>query len=274
MASIMDRVPFRQRRPSPNGHEEFPPPPEPDSFLEMTLQEHLEELRQRLMYSTIAVIIALAAGMYFATTVLEYIAEKAKVPEEGILTISPTEGFVTWFKVALYIAIAIAMPVLVYQLLRFVAPGLTLRERRVVYMSLPLVSLFFVAGVAFAFFVLVPRALDFLSGFSDSVFAWNPRADELISFYLRLMLGVGIGFEMPVVILVLARIGAVSVRRLTKFRKWAFLLVLVASAVITPTPDPFNMMLVAVPLYLLYELGIIFAWLATAGRRREAEDEA
>jgi sec-independent protein translocase protein TatC len=273
MASIMDRVPFRQRRPSPNGHEEYPPPPEPDTFLEMTLQEHLEELRQRLMYATIAVIIALAAGMYFATTVLEYIAEKAKVPEEGILTISPTEGFVTWFKVALYIAIAIAMPVLVYQLLRFVAPGLTLRERRVVYMSLPLVSLFFVAGVAFAFFVLVPRALDFLSGFSDSVFAWNPRADELISFYLRLMLGVGIGFEMPVVILVLARIGAVSVRRLTKFRKWAFLLVLVASAVITPTPDPFNMMLVAVPLYLLYELGIVFAWLVTAGRRREADSE-
>jgi sec-independent protein translocase protein TatC len=272
MASIMDRVPFRQRRSSPNGHEELPPEPEPDTFLEMTLQEHLEELRQRLMYSSIAVILALGIGMYFANDVLQIVADAANVPEGGILTISPTEGFVTWFKVALYIAIAITMPVLVYQLLRFVAPGLTARERGVVFMSLPLVTVFFVGGMAFAFFVLVPRALDFLSGFSSSVFMWNPRAEELVSFYLRLMIGVGIGFEMPVVILVLARIGAVTVRRLTKFRKYAFLLVMAAAAIITPTPDPFNMMLVAVPLYLLYELGIVFAWLATAGRRKNEAD--
>jgi sec-independent protein translocase protein TatC len=260
MASIIDRVPFGPKRGRlDNQVSDEDRYQEPESFAEMTLQEHLEELRKRLMWSSLAILAALVFGLYFTFPVLHIIAEQARVPEEQLQVISPTEGFTTFFKVAIYIAVAIAMPVLIYQLMAFVAPGLTNREKRYVYMFLPMVMLFFVGGVLFSFFVLVPRALDFLSGFGSGVFEWNPRAEEIISFYLRLMLGVGIAFEMPVIILLLSKIGVVSTKRLSSFRKYAFLLVIVAAAIITPTPDPFNMMLVAIPLYILYELGVLFS---------------
>lgn len=224
----------------------------------MTLQEHLEELRKRIMYSALSVLIALGLGLWLSGYVLDIMTEHAETPG-GLQVISPTEGFVTYFKVALYIAIAIAMPVLVYQLMAFVFPGLTRSERRYVMLSVPFVMLLFAGGVSFAFFVLVPRALDFLSGFGSSWFEWNPRAEEIISFYMRLMLGVGIIFQLPLVMYIPARIGVIGWRRYASFRKFAVILAMVAAAIITPTPDPFNMMLVAVPTYVLFELGIVLS---------------
>jgi len=175
-----------------------------------------------------------------------------------VLTLSPTEGFVTWFKVLLYIAIAISMPMLIFQILRYIAPGLTKREKRAVYLSLPIVSLLFIGGMAFAFFVAIPRALDFLSGFKSGLFNWDPRASELVTFYLRLMIGIGIAFELPALMFVLGKIGLVNHQQLGRARKFAFIGVLIAAAIITPTPDPVNMMIIAIPIYVLYELGIIF----------------
>ncbi len=270
MSSITDRLPFGRGRRSqePNrgpGGEPDPGNPQRDQqedddfFLEMTLQEHLEELRVRILYSVVGILIALMAGIYFSERVLVLIADQANVPNSQIQTINPTEGFITWFKVALYIAIAIAMPLLTYQVLAFIAPGLTRGERRWLYMSMPVVTVLFVAGVAFAFFVAIPRALDFLSQFQSDIFKWDPRASDLISFYLRLMIGMGIAFELPVAIFVLSKIGVVNTRMLSRGRKIAFILVVIAAAVITPTPDPFNMMLIAIPIYLLYELGVFFS---------------
>lgn len=256
MASILDRVPFpgkRGRDPEPEN--EFPEPEGPETFGEMTLQEHLEELRTRMLYSSVAILIALVAGLVLSFPVLDLVGEQAQVPEAGIQTINPTEGFVTFFKVAIYIAVALAMPVLLYQLVAFVAPGLTRNERSYVFRAIPFVVFFFVAGVAFAFFIVVPRALDYLSGFGADIFAWDPTADSLISFYMRLMIGVGIVFELPPFLFILAKIGVVDHKRLSSIRKFAFLLCMVAAAIITPTPDPFNMMLVAVPMYFLYEFG-------------------
>lgn len=243
----------------------------PEDFLEMTLQEHLEELRQRILYSVIAVLAALVAAFFLVDPLIETIAKQANVPNQEILTITPTEGFVTWLKVLLYIALAIAMPILVYQLIAFIAPGLTRQERRLVYISLPVVTLFFIAGVLFAFFLVIPRALDFLSNFRTDLFAWNPRASEIISFYIRLMLGIGIAFQLPIVMFLLSKLHIVSARRMASARKIAVVLVMIAAAVITPTPDPINMMLVAVPIYALYELGIIFARLAERSDRSNAE---
>ncbi len=242
----------------------------PEDFLEMTLQEHLEELRQRILYSVIAIFIALIAAYFLTDRLLQTIATQAKVPNEEILTITPTEGFVTWLKVLLYIAIAISMPMLVYQLVAFMSPGLTSQERRLVYISLPVVTLFFIAGVLFAFFLVIPRALDFLSNFRTNIFAWNPRASEIVSFYIRLMLGIGIAFQLPIVMFLLSKLHIVSAKRMASARKIAIILVMIAAAVITPTPDPINMMLVAIPIYMLYELGIIFARLAERTDRKNA----
>ena len=225
----------------------------------MSLQEHLEELRSRILYSAIAVVVGLVVGLALAKSLLGVIADQAQVPGQRIQTIGPTEGFVTFMKVALYIGVAVAMPVLIYQFVAFLAPGLTRRERTYVFRAIPFVFVSFVIGAAFAFFVLVPRALDFLSGFGQSIFNWNPRAEEVISFYMTLMLGVGLMFELPLVIFILSKIGVVNTRRLTSIRKYAFIGVMIASAIITPTPDPFNMMLVAVPMYGLYELGVLLS---------------
>lgn len=273
MASITDRLPFPRRGDEEGDQEDMAPDSghtpdghnddeDPEFFLEMSLQEHLEELRTRMLYSVIAVAVALIAGFLLAFRLIEEVAVKANVPNEEIQTISPTEGFVSYFKVALYIAVALAMPVLVYQLIAFVAPGLTRRERGYVYRAIPVVTVFFIAGIAFAFFVVIPRALDFLSNFGNEVFAYNPRAEEVISFYVRLMIGIGAAFQLPVLMYLIARIELMSYRAMIRIWKWAFILILLASAIITPTPDPFNMMFVAVPLAFLYLMGIGLAWIA------------
>lgn len=225
----------------------------------MTLQEHLEELRSRILYSAISILLGFVAGLALAKPLLRQIAHRANVPNNQIQLISPTEGFVTYMKVALYIAIAFSMPVLIYQLFAFVAPGLTSKERRYVKLAVPFVVLMFALGALFAFFMLAPRALDFLSHFGGDLFAWNPRAEEIVSFFLTLTLGIGLMFELPVVMFVLAKIGIVKTRQLTRIRKFAFVGILIAAAIITPTPDPFNMMLAAIPMYGLYELGVLLS---------------
>lgn len=271
MASILSRMaaPIRGRRahgPAPDPVIPDPIAPTEDEFIEMTLQEHLEELRKRIVWSSLAILAGVVAGFFLAFTVIEKVAEQANVESGQLQIINPTEPFTVYFKVVLYIAVAIAMPILIYQFLMFVAPGLTRTERRYVYMSIPFVVIMFAIGVAFAFFVLVPRALDFLSSFGSSTFEWNPRAEDIISFYMRLMLGTGLIFELPIVMLVLSKIGVMTARRYRRAWKFAVIFSMVAAAIITPTPDPFNMMLVGIPTYMLYELGIILTWLF--GRRR------
>lgn len=265
MASITNRFPFNRRnddgQPSPDqgGPEDPDLEEDPAHFLEMTLQEHLEELRTRILYAVVGVLVALIGSFFLVDVVLEAIAVQANAPDDGIASFSPTEGFVTWFKVLLYIAIALAMPLLAYQFLAFIMPGLTRTEQRWLKMAIPMISVLFVAGIAFAFFLAIPRALEFLSGFKSDIFSWDPRASELVTFYLRLMLGMGIAFELPAVMFILSKVGVVNHQRLASARKIAFILVLIAAAIITPTPDPFNMMIVAAPIYFLYELGVFLA---------------
>ncbi len=252
MVSILDRV---RGQPAPQPNE---PEPEPEEFYkEMTLQEHLEELRQRLIKALLAVAVGFVIGLGLAFPTMRLITEMSGI--ERLYAISPTESFITYTKVALFIGIGFAMPVIVYQLVRFLAPGLTRKERRYLFRALPFVSVMFVSGVLFAFFVIVPRALSFLSHFGSSVFEAQFRAEEVLSFYMTLLLWVGVVFELPVVIFILAKLGVVTAQRLSQLRKFAVLLIAVAAALITPTPDPFNMFMVAAPMYLLYELGVLLA---------------
>jgi sec-independent protein translocase protein TatC len=256
MVSLLDRVRGRSVVSAPSE-----PEPEPeDLFKEMTLQEHLEELRQRLIYSGLAIAVGFVIGLVLAFPTLDLITQMTGL--ENLQAISPTEPFITYTKVALYIGIGIAMPVIVYQIVRFLAPGLTRRERRYLYRALPFVSLMFLSGVAFSFFVVIPRALSFLSNFGSQVFNAQFRAEEVISFYMTLLLWVGVVFELPVVIFILAKLGIVDARRLSSLRKYALLVIMVGAAIITPTPDPFNMFLVAAPMYFLYEVGVLLARLA------------
>jgi sec-independent protein translocase protein TatC len=163
-------------------------------------------------------------------------------------------------KIALYIAIGIAMPVIIYQFFGFLAPGLTKKEKRILLTSLPFVAFLFIGGALYAFLQAAPRALAFLKSFGSAFFSWDIDGNETINFYLTLMVGLGLTFQLPVVMFLLAKLNIVTPRKMQQFRKYAILVIVVVSAVITPTTDPISLGLVAVPLYLLYEIGIVIAY--------------
>jgi len=174
---------------------------------------------------------------------------------------------VVFTKVALISGVALAMPVLVYQLISFIAPGLTRQEKRYLYLILPGATLSFVAGIAFAYFVMLPTAIPFLKGFLGDIVQPNWFVDKYISFITSLLFWVGLSFETPLLIFFLAKLGIVTPAALSRNRKYAILVIAVLAAVITPTPDPFNMILVMAPLVILYEVGILLARITYRQRR-------
>jgi sec-independent protein translocase protein TatC len=216
----------------------------------------MEELRDRIVKSVIAIGVAFIAGIFLAGPLLRRLQVEANAMG-GFDVVSPTDPITLYFKIALYIAIAIALPVLLWQLIGFLAPGLTRKEKRLLYMSMPFVILLFLFGVAYAFLFAAPRALGFLSTFMSGIFEWSPEGSAVITFFLTLMLGLGLAFQLPVVMFILAKLGVASPAKMRSFRKYAILILLILSAVITPSTDPFNMAIVFFPLYLLYEAGII-----------------
>lgn len=230
---------------------------EPDVFEEMTLQEHLEEFRDRVIKAFIAIVPAFIIGWIFHQQLLGDITKKSNVDKLQILdAVGP---LTVSFQVSAYIAVAITMPVLVYQFMAFLMPGMTKKEKKVVFTSMPFVTLLFIAGTMFGYFVAAPRAMTFLSTWNQGVFDFQITAQNALTFFLRLVLGLGIGFELPVVVFVLSRLGIVRTDQMRKFRKYAYVLLLILAAIITPTPDPINLGIVALPLIGLYELGIIIS---------------
>jgi len=227
---------------------------------QLTIIEHLEELRGRLMKSAIALTVTTLFSFIFAKQFLQLLV--APMGETPPVSSSPTTTIVVFTKVALISGVALAMPVLVYQLISFIAPGLKPQEKRYLYFVLPGATISFVAGVAFAYFVMLPTAIPFLKGFLSDIIEPNWFIDRYISFVTSLLFWVGLSFETPLLIFFLAKLGIVTPAVLSRNRKYAVLVIAVLAAVITPTPDPFNMILVMVPLILLYEIGILLAKLA------------
>ncbi len=239
-----------------------PDVPEDEEFggPELTIVEHLTELRQRLTKCAIALILGTVVGLLISQQVFELLKAPAP-PEIKLIITTMTGGFMIYFKVAIMTGAALAMPVFVYQIIAFVGPGLTRKERRIVFTLLPLVAFFFAMGMAFGYFVVLPFAIRYLLTF-------NTFGDQLIvvgdyiGFVTTVLFWLGLAFQTPLIIYLLAKVKLITVQRLTRYRKYAILAVFIIAAAITPTPDPFNQTLVAIPLYMLYEMGILFARLA------------
>ncbi len=224
---------------------------------EMSLMEHLAELRTRLMIAAGGVVAGTAVSFVFAEQIIRWLMAPAEL--QSLLVIGPTEAFTNYFRVALFGGIALAMPVILYQLFRYIDPALHTHERRfVLAMGLPVLGLF-ILGIAFCYYVLLKPALGFLLGFGGGVFRPDLRAAEYLSFVTTFMLGMGLVFEMPAIIFALVKIRVVQRAWLAKQRRYVFLLAFVIGALITPTPDPFNQTLVSLPLYFLFELGLLLA---------------
>jgi sec-independent protein translocase protein TatC len=242
--------------------------------VELPLREHLRELRDRLIKAALAVVLTTGVSLTFAEQEVGLLVSLAQ--GHKLIALTPTETFVAYLKVAFYSGLAISMPLLVYQLFRFVAPGLTRKERRWVIVSLPAVSVLFLAGMAFCYFIVLPSAVNFLLNFGGGQVENTPSVSNFLSFVTRFMLALGIAFQTPVIIFVLAKLGVATPKRLSRFRRWAYVLAFVLAAIITPTPDPVNQTIVAVPIVLLYELGALFARFAArqnaaAAKRAAAE---
>ncbi len=230
---------------------------------DMTITEHFEELRTRLIIVMVAIILATLASFF----VTQWVFQVLVLPAPGNfkpVAIRVMENFTTFIKVALFSGIVMAMPVIVYQVVAFVSPGLTRRERRWLYMLIPGVFASFVAGVVFSYFVVVPFALRYLLGADFLIDIAMPMitVSDYISFVVNLLLAMGLAFQLPIVVFFLSKVGIVNVRKLTQFRKYAILVAAIAAAIITPTPDPVTQILVAVPIYVLYELGVLLSRLA------------
>ncbi len=231
--------------------------PDGSRDVELPLIEHLRELRSRLIKAALAIVITTGISLFFAQQEVDLLVNLAQ--PHHLIALKPTEVFVSYVKVAFITGIALSMPVLVYQLFRFLAPGLTKAERRWILVSLPAVTGFFIAGVLFCYFLVLPSALNFLLNFGSTTIQNNPTISEFLSFVTTFLLAVGIAFETPVIIFLLSKLGIATPKRLSRFRRWAIVLAFIIAAIITPTPDPVNQTIVAVPIIILYELGILFA---------------
>jgi sec-independent protein translocase protein TatC len=178
-----------------------------------------------------------------------------------VQAVGTTEQFTSYMSVALVVGVIVAMPVIVYQLLAFIVPGLTDRERKLLFVSLPFVTFFFLGGIAFGWYVTVPTAIRFLvGGFTDTVLIQNqPSLSDFLGTVTTLLLINGVIFQLPIIIYVLAFIGVVTAQQLGSYRRYALVAVVIIAALITPTGDPVNLMLLAIPMYLLYEVGVILS---------------
>ncbi len=240
-------------------------PQGPVDDVELTIWEHLDELRKRLFRAVLALIIGTGICVVFATQGLELLIKPLGeyVPQ----TIHPTEGFVVYFRIAMIGGVTLAMPMIVYELVRFALPGLLPEERKYLYFLLPGVFLFFAGGVAFAAFIMIPAAVNFMQGFLQNIIDNRWTLDNYISFVTRVLFWMGMVFQTPLIMFFAAKLGLVTPKKLSKFRKYAILLISIIAAVVTPTPDPVNMMIVMIPLYGLYEVGIILTRFAVMGRK-------
>lgn len=222
----------------------------------LPLTEHLREFRDRLIYGLAALVVTTLASSFFAGRFLIVLERPLRLKPQAI---TPTETIITYFKVSLILGIALAMPVILYQIVAYLTPALTKREKRYLFLFLPAGTLLFILGLAFATYIALPAALRFLQYFGQDYAEIQWTLSSYVSFVTTVLLWNGVGFQTPLVIFTLAKLGIVTYDTLRHNIRWAFLIAAVLAAVITPTPDPFNMLIVMLPLFFLYLLGVFLA---------------
>ena len=238
-----------------------------------SFKEHLVELRKRLTWSAVVVVMATAISFVFHQQILKILM----VPADGFSQTSNyqpiytelTEFIGIAMKASLLVGIALSLPFLLWQLVRFVTPGLNSAERRYLYILMPVSTCVFFAGCCFGYFVLFPPAVKFLLSFGSDVATPMIRIGNYVNLMLSLLFWMGIVFELPVVLFFLSRIGVVTPRLLVRNRRWAILGAFVLGALITPTLDPVNQCLVALPIIALYELSILLSRVGSKTRNKK-----
>ncbi len=233
----------------------------------LTLVEHLDELRNRIIFSGVFLLVAVAFCFWQNHELLD-IANEPLPRDLEPLTFSPTEPFFTTIKLSFYGGILIALPFLLYQVYAFVLPAFSPTEKKVLLPMLLAVPVLFIAGVVFAYFVVMPPALQFLLGFNTDQFNVQIRGSEYYGFFVTTLIGVGFLFQIPIGVLAVTRLGIVTPQQLAKNRRYAVLIIAVV-AMLLPGTDPITMLISMLPLYLLFEASAAARSLARQTRRRQ-----
>jgi sec-independent protein translocase protein TatC len=227
----------------------------------MSFFDHLGELRQRILWSLGGILVGLVVALNFTDRLMKFVRRpfEVAVPGTKLVFLAPAEAFWVYMKVALIAGVVLAMPFVLYQVWAFVSPGLLRHERRYALPFVVIGTLFFLMGAAFALLVVIPFAVRFLVTFQGPDLTPMISIGFYVDFVLKFTLAFGAVFELPLAITLAARLGLVTPQFLAKHRKYAILINFILAAILTPTPDVFNQCLMAVPLCLLYEVGILAA---------------
>ncbi|MHB9144233.1 MAG: twin-arginine translocase subunit TatC [Symbiobacteriia bacterium] len=238
----------------------------------MSIIQHLEELRRRLIWSVLALLAATTAAFSYSSRLLGLILGPVIAPIEqvgGTITyLHITEGLMLQFQLALYAGLVIASPVLGYQIIAFILPGLTRKERGYIWFYLPAAALLFVVGVTLSYLIFLPYAVRFLVSFGSPGIKTLVSVRSLLGFVVSFVLPFGLIFELPLVVALLTRLGLLSSRILSRIRKYAILVVFIVAAILTP-PDVVSQFAMALPLYALFEVSILVSKFVERRLRRE-----
>jgi sec-independent protein translocase protein TatC len=238
-----------------------------------TLMEHLEELRKSLIIALVAVIIAAAVCFMFNEEILAYIMQPITLLNEELIVTGVTEAFFVKLKLAFYAGFVLSFPVVFWAIWRFFKPALYPHERKYVYFLFPLAALLFVGGILFAYFGVLKLVLNFFIFIAGENLETMFKVDQYVSFVLAFTIPFGLVFELPIIVFLLTKIGIIKYKVLAKNRKYAMLIIAVLAAALTPGPDPLSQMLMAVPVYLLYEVSILVAWLTGREPRKKRKKQ-
>ena len=242
----------------------------------MTFLEHLDELRKRIVVSLVAVAVGCIIAFAFVNKIYSFVMDPLYrlLPKgsEFIFT-EPTEAFVLYVKMALLAGVVMAVPIILWQVWLFIAPGLYAKEKKLAVPFVILATTGFIGGAAFTHYLLFPWMWVFFASFATDKLSFLPRIEPVFSLYVKMILGMGLVFQMPAVVYSLSRIGLVTARFLVKSFKYAILVIFIAAAVITPSGDMLTQTLFALPMIGLYIISIAIAWIFGKPRPKQPAEE-
>jgi len=251
--------------------------PESSEAGKMSFLDHLDELRRRIIYSLIGVGIGFGVGFYFINDLFAFImVPMQQMLQNGqtLIYTDPSEAFLLQFKIALMAGVILAAPIVASQVWLFIAPGLYSHEKKLAIPFVIMSSVLFVGGAAFAHYQVFPVVWRFLGGFTNDFLTYMPRVEPAFSLYLRLILAVGLTFQLPTIVLFLARMGMITPRFMIKNFKYAVMIIVVLAAVLSPDPGGVGMAMMAGPVVILYIFSIGLAWVFGKKRKIPPPEEA
>jgi sec-independent protein translocase protein TatC len=240
----------------------------------MTFLEHLDELRKRITHAVVALLVGFLVAFAFINHIVAFVYARltADIPGGTFIFTDPGEAFFIWIKIAAIAGLLISSPYVMWQVWLFIAPGLYANEKKFAVPFVIFASSLFIAGAAFSHYILFPLAWRFFASFSNEYITFTPRVEPVFGLYVRLILALGVIFQLPMLIFVLARFGIVTARFLIRNFKYAVLIMFVTAAVVTPDGSIVNQVVMAAPMIVLYILSIGVAWIF--GKKRASDDDA